>query len=297
MSTTVKQVPVSSAGRQAETIAHRLEAGAGLRAAAKNLYSEVEPWTGALFGFETWSLTDNPNTVAAGAGVETAADWSNTRRKGRAAFGTDGTSLDNDDNYIRYILGVESINLIGLLALNRMVDLGRYRSIFEIGCGDMAQAYAIHRLFPGTKYVATDLDPYVIESCSRLHSLDGIEKRVLNVLAFSDEEIPFEGFDLLMSWGMEYALDDAQLLRLFQMVERTGVPYLMCSASTIGVMEYARFWMRLGKIKRAVDLRQLRMTGWRRSVGRFRALARRARLDCQVLGRFGYHFCMLLKRA
>jgi hypothetical protein len=261
----------------------------------KNAYSEVEPWTGALLSLEALSYSDNPNSVASGIGVETAEDWSNVRRKGWAALGTDGTHLANDENYIRHILGAESINLIGVLSLMKVFDFGRYRSIFEIGCGDMAQAYVIHQLYPKIRYLATDLDPHVIEHCSQLQVLAGVEKRTLNVLSIADDRAPFEGFDLLMSWGMEYALDDSQLIQLFRMVKRTRISYLMCSASTIGLIQYARQRLRDRKLQALVGERKLRMNGWRRSIGRFRALSREAGLDMQTLGRFGYHFCMLLE--
>jgi hypothetical protein len=69
--------------------------------------------------------------------------------------------------------------------------------------------------------------------CSRLSVLKGIEKSVVNVLSMTEASAPFAGFDLLMSWGMEYALDDNQLQRLMEIVARNRVPYLMCSATTI----------------------------------------------------------------
>jgi len=263
----------------------------------KNAYSEVEPWTGALFSLEACSYSDNPNTVASGVCVETAHDWTNARRKGWAALGTDGTHLANADSYIRYILGAESINLIGVLSLAKVFDFGRYNSIFEIGCGDMAQAYVIHRLFPDIRYVATDLDPYVIDRCSELSVLAGIEKRVLDVLAIPDNELPFSRFGLLMSWGMEYALNDEQLLRLFRMVARSEIPYLMCSTSTIGLVQYARDWVHAEKVRTLVEQRKLRMTGWRRSIAKFRSLSSQAGLEMRALGRFGYHFCMLFNRS
>jgi len=215
------------------------------------------------------------------------------RRQGAAVSGGLG-ALDSDESYVDYILGQESINLIGVMSLARVFDFSKYRSIFEIGCGDMAQAYVIHRLHPDIRYVATDLDPYVIERCAQLRILDGIEKSVLDVLSISDQHLPFADFELLMSWGMEYALDDEQLLRLFRKVEIAGLPYLMCSASMIGLIEYARYRIGTRKMSNLIKQRKLRMTGWRRSIGRFRSLARTAGLEMRILGRFGYHFCVLL---
>lgn len=266
----------------------------GTSRAVKNMISEIDLWMGACVSLEALSYTTNPNTVDAGSGVETAKDWSNTRRKGSLLRGTDGTELDTDDKYVRYIFGVESMNLIDALSLAKVFDLSHYQSIFEIGCGDLAQAFVIHRLYPHIRYVATDLDPYVIDRCEQLSVLKGIEKRVLDVRSVSDQEIPFAGFDLLMSWGMEYALDDEQLLRLLHMVRRTGVPYLMCSATAIGPMQYARYCMGASRRRVLIDQNKLRMTGWRRSVGKFHRLAQQAGLKTEPLGQFGYHFCMLL---
>ena len=212
--------------------------------------------------------------------------------------GTDGTEFDSDDDLPPVYLRCQSINLIGVLSLAKVFDFSRYHSIFEIGCGDMAQAYVIHHLNPHTRYVATDLDPYVIDRCAGLSVLKGIDMRVLDVLSIGNHECPFAGFDLLMSWGMEYALDDAQLLKLFCMVERAGIPYLMCSASTIGLTPRGiiRDHMDARRNRTLIKQGKLRATGWLRSVGKFRRLAEEAGLEMRTLGRFGYHFCVLLDR-
>jgi len=259
----------------------------------RNVFSELEAWTGSPFSLETWNHTDNPNTVGRGVGVETPEDWTSARRKGSLARGTDGTELSDDEKYLRYILGAESINVIGVLSLAKAFDFGKYRSIFEIGCGDMAQAYVIHRLYPHVKYVATDFDPYVIDRCSQLSGLAGIEKGVLDVLSLPSEDVPFAGFDLLASWGMEYALNDEQFLQLLRKVQQSRVPYLMCSATTIGLVQYARHRRAAKQKQTLVDQGKLRKTGWLRSVGRFRHLAQQSGLKTQALGRFGYHFCVL----
>jgi hypothetical protein len=166
-----------------------------------------------------------------------------------------------------------------------------------VGCGDMAQAFVIHHMYPKIRYVATDLDPYVIDQCSRLHILDGIEKRVLDIASIRDDAVPFSGFDLLVSWGMEYALDDAQLLRLFDLVRSSGTAYLLCSATTVGLLKYARHLFHRHRYVDLVRRQRLRMHGWQRSVGRFHRIARKAGLVTELFGRHGYHFCMLLRRS
>ncbi|MBI3899621.1 MAG: hypothetical protein HY308_15190 [Gammaproteobacteria bacterium] len=264
---------------------------------AKRLAGELEPWTGWLASLKTPGYSDDPNVVGMGEGIYTADDWSRTRRQGLASFGTDGTQFDSDDNYLRYIFSSEGMNVVAAISLARVFDFNRYRSIFEIGCGDMSQAYVLHRLYPQKRYVATDLDPYVIDRCSRLSVLAGIEKSALNVLAIDEGAAPFAGFDLLMSWGMEYALDDTQLLRLLKLVRRHRVPYLMCSATALGLGKYVRHLLFSSKRKRLLNERRLRFSGWERSVRHFSQLARTADLRLKVIGRFGFHFCMLYEPA
>lgn len=256
--------------------------------AARRLWSEVEPWTGWLASLRVPGYTEDPATVERAEGVYRAEDWSVARQR--------DLKWRDDDTYLRYIYGIEAENVIGALSLAQVFDFTRCRSIWEIGCGDMAQAYVLHRLYPDIRYVATDLDPWVIEQCSRLSVLKGIEKGVLDVLALREEQVPpFAGFDLLMSWGMEYALDDEQLLRLLAMTRRHNVPYLMCSATTTGFGKYLRYLLRTPRRRQLARRHRLRLTGWERSPLRFYQLAREAGLRMKVIGRFGYHFCMFFE--
>ena len=255
--------------------------------------AEIEPWSGWLISARTRSYTDDPNTVGVGSGVYTAEDWTRTRSRGLATHGTDGTQFDSDQSYLRYVFAVETPNVIGALTLARAFDFGRYRSIFELGAGDMAQAFVLHRLHPSVRYVATDLDPYIVERCGRLPLLEGIEKRVLDVRAIDATAPPFSGFDLLTSWGMDYALDDAELVRLLRSAGDCGIPYLLCSATTIGLVKYLQDLVTLPRKKSLSEARRLRMHGWRRSIRRFKRLGAEAGMSMRVIGRFGYFFCVL----
>lgn len=255
--------------------------------AVHRIAGEIEPWTGWLASLRLPGYTDDARIVGRGDGVYSAEDWSAVRRQ--------DLPWDSDETYLRYIFGREGINVSGAIALAAVFDFSRFRSIFEIGCGDMAQAYVIHRLHPAIRYVATDLDGCVIDRCAKLTALDGIEKRVLDVMNAPGQRAPFDGFDLLMSWGMEYALDDAQLLRLFDSVRRNRLSYLLCSATTAGLGKYVRYLLRARATARGLRERRLRLTGWERSPLRFQRLARRGGLRLTVLGRFGYHFCMFLE--
>lgn len=253
------------------------------------LLAEIEPWSGWLASLCLPGYADEPAALERGRGVYGAEDWSAVRRQDLAA------ALASDEAYLCHIFGREGINVVGAIGLARAFDFGRYRSIFEIGCGDMAQAYVMHRLHPGIRYVATDLDPWVIEQCERLPALAGIEKHVLDVLALPEAGVPFAGFDLLLSWGMEYALDDGQLVRLLRTSARERIPYLLCSATTAGLGKWLRHLWRRRERAQLAERGRLRLSGWERSPLRLRALARRAGLRTTPIGRFGYHYCLLFE--
>lgn len=262
-----------------------------MRVALHRVLAEVEPWTGWLASLRFPGYVDDPAIVRRGEGVFRAGDWSAVRQAQVAA------ALADDESYLRHILGPEGINIVGAVSLAQAFDFARYGSIFELGCGDMAQAYVVHRLHPGIRYVASDLDPWVIEQCARLPALAGIEKRVLDVLTVPEAEAPFAGFDLLVSWGMEYALDDEQLLRLLRTVRRHRLPYLLCSATAAGLGKWLRYRWRARARARLAAQGRLRLSGWERSPLRLRMLAHRAGLRTSAIGRFGYHYCLLFEPA
>lgn len=261
----------------------------------RRVLAEIEPWSGWLINARTPSYTDDPNTVAGGNGVYTAEDWTRTRSRGLPSRGTDGSQFEDDDAYLRYVFSIETPNVIGALTLARGFDFARYRSIFELGAGDMAQAFVLHRLYPRIRYIATDLDPYIVERCERLRLLAGIGKQVLDVRAITPAAPPFAGFDLVMSWGMDYALDDAELVRLLRMVGDRGIPYLLCSATTIGLAKYLHGLITLPRNQSLSNARRLRMHGWCRSIRRFKRLGVNAGMKMKVIGRFGYFFCILFE--
>jgi hypothetical protein len=261
----------------------------------KHAVADIEPLLGSFVRLTIPGYTDEPEVVALGTGVYTASDWSQLRKEGSPSFGTSGSEFENDENYLRYIFGLEGMNVVGAITLAKVFDFTKYRSLLEIGCGAMAQAYVLHNAFPHLRYLATDLDPFVIDRCAQLPVLSGIEKKALNVLSMHDVAL-FNEVELLMSWGMEYALNDDELLRLLTLVAKANIPYLMCSATTIGLLKYSMFLMRHFYRKRLLAERRLRVTGWHRSVGKFRSLAGATGLKTKILGRFGNHFCMLFAK-
>jgi hypothetical protein len=262
----------------------------------RSMLSEFDAWLGCLANLQYPGYIDDPNIVIAGSGVYSAEDWTRVRKSGASTLGTDGTELDSNEKYLRYLFGPESMNAIAAMSLASAFDFGRYKSIFELGCGSMAQAFVINRLWPDIQYVTTDLDPFVISKCQGLTLLDGIEKRVLDVLSITESDIPFAGYDFLISWGMEYALTDHQLQKLFGLVSQARIPYLLCSATSVGLLKYVHHLLSASRQKALVNKGRLRLTGWQRSPRKLLSLGKSKGLVGTVIGRFGYHFCILFNK-
>jgi hypothetical protein len=229
--------------------------------------------------------------VLDGAGIYTAEDWSRTRKRGAAQFGIDGHQYDSDAQYLRYIETAEPAKIASVASLMEAFDFGRFGRVFELGCGDMIQALHVTKRFPDLTYVATDFDPYLIERLAALPALARVEKRVFDVL--KDPHDAFAGADLLLSWGLDAALDDAQLTALLRSARRFGIPYLMCSPTTIGPLTRAHQWSSARARERLLAERRIRMHGWARSVAYFKKVARAAGVSVRGAGRHGLYICLI----
>jgi hypothetical protein len=165
-----------------------------------------------------------------------SAYWSEVRRRGTAPF--DGFDrYESDASYRRYLESIRESKLRAAESLLDTFDFGRYRRILEIGSGDMPQAYLTRLRHPQITYTATDFDAFVIDQCGKLPMLSEIHKEVLDANAVEASQL--RNIDLLLSWSLEFSLDDAQLVRLFSACREASVPYLLCSHTTIGPLRYA----------------------------------------------------------
>lgn len=254
----------------------------------------IDAWTSVPIRLKTPLYTTDPVNLDSGSGIYGAHEWSATREKGDGTYGTDGRQYDTDDKYLQYAFGLEGYRIISAILLANSYNFGEIGHVLELGCGDMVQSLVLKKRFPHLHYVASDFDPYVIERCSQLRTLDGIEKRVLDVLKISDKETPFSDADLLMSWGLDYALDDEQFVNLLISIKRADVPYLMCSPTVAGPLKHGIHYIRkILKSERLVEQKRLRMHGFLRTAGYFLSLANRAGMKTRVIGPRGSYFCIL----
>jgi len=212
-----------------------------------------------------------------GEGVPSASDWSRSRHRLTAPFGAAGDRYESDESYRRYLSSIHESKILAVLSLMERFDFGRHERIVELGCGDMPQAYTICAKFPRIAYTATDFDPLVIEQCSRLPLLQGIGKAVLDVTG--PDLASLENHDLIVSWSLEFGLDDGQLRRLFLASKELGVPYLLCTHTAIGPLAVLKL-PSAPDSRRGGNVRPRRL-GWLRSTAEIARLANEAgmRLD------------------
>ncbi len=219
----------------------------------------------------------------AGQGVYGSADWSTARKLGFRGVG-ERERTESDADYLRSLFSNYAYAMHAALRLADTLDLGAYRSVFEIGCGEMFQAFVIKSLYPDMRYRATDFDPYVIEWCARIPILGGIEKAELDVATLTAETI--RGFHLILMWELLYALDDAKLETLFRAASEARIPILACTSQLTGPL---RAMLRSIKnlnwrpggfyYARMVDRGEFRMHGWNHSAGFYETLARKCRMS------------------
>jgi hypothetical protein len=216
-----------------------------------------------------------------GNGEYSRDEWSLTRSLGYRNAGPDSSDLDNDGKYLARIFQTQYRNMLSAQRLCNLYDFGRLQSCLEIGCGEMVQAFVISRLFPHLRYKATDFDPYVIEKCSRLELLSGIEKGTVDVAELCAGDL--RGFQLVLSWELIYALDEHKLARLFGAVGEAGIPMIAGTTQLTGPLRLAiRYFKGIpanGDYSKEEGCSGgLRRHGWHHSLGYLDGLSRRSGL-------------------
>ena len=176
---------------------------------------------------------------------------------------------------------MESKKIHDAISLKNHLDFKKYSYALEVGCGCMATAFVIKNTFPHLRYLATDYDPYVIEKCSKLSVLDGIEKAVFDVR--QDKLDVFGKVDLLISWGLDACIEDEYILKLLSFAKDRQVPYLMYPSS-VGMIRYLLDKKSSKKTGRLLKEKKIRMMGWRRSLRYFKKLAEKEKMKSRIIG-------------
>lgn len=205
------------------------------------------------------------------AGIYSAEDWDRNRLLNTEPFRPELDRYGSDEEYCSYLAAIHESKILSVQSLIRTFDFSQYNRIIELGCGDMPQAYTIWSSFPDIAYTATDFDRRVIEKCSQLPMLRGICKSVFDVVR--DDLNELKNHDLVISWSLEFSLNNMQLTNLFAACKKNFVPYLLCTHTTIGPFGYFSRARSQAKQRKRTRGNGMQMLGWLRSTGEIARLA------------------------
>lgn len=159
------------------------------------------------------SYTRDPILIKKGSGVYKGSDWG-LSRENRFVFYSNPTL----QNYFRMIFkDPDKISSASLLC--EKFDFSVFNKVGDIGGVPFSQSWVIKTIFPNLKFVLSDHDadslskhkacpPFLSEHCDFV-SFDAI---------FDDLTV-FDDCDVLTMWGVDYALQDIELLRLIKLVK------------------------------------------------------------------------------
>lgn len=219
-----------------------------------------------------------------GRGVYTREEWAQARRVGYNDAGPESAAIDTEVGFLRRAFGGERRKLESGLRLADHLKQAGYRSVLEVGCGEMITSWAIKSRLPEIRYLATDYDDFVVAKCRRLRLLEPIEKACLDVDAVTVAEL--QPFDVVVAWEVFYAFDTVRFVRFLEKVKAADSALIICSGQLVGPLRAASYLVKsrmqgyAGRCERG----EVRAHGFKCSVGHYRQIAAGLGLACRLVG-------------
>ena len=167
--------------------------------------------------------TRDINTIKGGSGEYKASEWGDTRKKSLSFY-----SNPTLQNYFYMIFG-DGGKIASASTLCEYFDFSKFTKLGDIGGVPFSQSWVIKTLFPHIKFVLTDYDRESLAKHSVCSPLRQEDCSFVHFDAISDDLSVFSDCDILTMWGVDYALQDLQLLRLIKLVELQKKPLLMAT--------------------------------------------------------------------
>lgn len=218
-------------------------------------------------------------TLAGSDGVYSVSEWSTTRRAQELA---DTYRDSTDENYKKTIQSRPDKVLL-TNAICKTLDFGSVKSVGEIGGVPYMQARQIVEKYPSLKYLATDQDAASNDVLARVPMLSK-----LNIQTFDAKQGDlslFDDCDWIITFAVDYALDDEDIMRLLGYLRDKRKTWLLFSVSIAGLPRYLR--LRAGFLQRALIGRPQRFHGWERSIGWFSSACDSFGLHLEDRGKIG----------
>jgi len=172
------------------------------------------------------AYTRDIQTIYTGSGIYEAYEW-NLSRKTKHDFYTTPTYI----NYLKMILK-DSTKISSTLEICKNFNFSKYNIICDIGGVPFIQAWVIGQLNPNLKFILTDYDSDSVKQHSLCPPLPGIECSFLTLNVITSDFSKFQDCDLVTMWGVDYALDDNTLIRLFNYLNQNNISMLMATFNT-----------------------------------------------------------------
>ena len=156
-----------------------------------------------------------------GTGVYSADEWHESRKVNDNLF-----SHPSDRNF-RQSFYKESKKIISVSKLCEKFDFSNYKKLGDIGGAPFYQALVISDFYPNLEMLLTDYDYGSCELLKSVSYFSSIELQPFD--AKKDDYNIFNGCDLLTSWGVDYALSDEDILKLFNYIKVENKTLLIAS--------------------------------------------------------------------
>lgn len=173
--------------------------------------------------FNTRKVYTRDKNVIGKSGVYEDVEWSKTRKIGNTFY-----SNPSSKNYYEMIFSdISKISAANTLSME--FDFSKFNKIGDIGGVPFSQVWTIKKIYPHLKFYLTDYDGGSIskhKECPIFESDDFFFEE-FNVVF--DDLGKFDDCDLLTMWGVDYALDDDCLKKIFKYLIENNKKVLIAS--------------------------------------------------------------------
>lgn len=258
----------------------------------KNALLKIDVLLGQFFKLEHLALID---TNIKGSGNFDENDW----QKYRSMY-YESDENDKATKYIQRMLTYEKRKLISSWRLSGYLKKRDYKSILELGSGEMFTGLAIKSSLPELRYVSTEYDSYIINICQAIPFLKSIEKEKIDIKHIKEDYLL--NFDCILAWDVFYAFNDEDFIKFIQKLIKSDL--IVCTSQLIGPVRALSYFLKsvIYKYPSKILKGNLRAHGHKHSLGRYKKLAEKANLNCKLINTpswfFGdsYYFVLFSKK-
>lgn len=251
------------------------------------------------------TFTQDPRPKAKGAGgVYSSEEWLESRR-GRDSFYESPSLYKLRKMHWEKFNGIKSVH-----KLSRIFDFSVKTKIGEIGGVPFVHAWTLMELHPEMSFLLTDADGHnllKLEVFLREHQKNFLDPKSPRTTTLQFEKFDlrtdslevFFGCDLLMMWGVDYALADPELEKLFAFCQSKDIPLIISTMTPMSSFRRLVFWVQRNGIVRKLFQRKkpMSLVGYYRTRKYFAALSKKSGVSCSELMKNGTYSTYLFERA